>query len=212
MNDTLYEEYMRSVLGYQPMNNYQNTYYNNYDNYEPIQNSMSMPTTAMSNIQIRELEKCYPEIYNIIYPMIQKACSENRGEVTRELVDKMTEEIYLAVEDRELEQNRTSEKVDDKTARTSNIKDDRTCENRQRNTGLNDLIRILLLRELIGRPGFPGFRPPRPPPPPPPRPPRPPMRPPMGPGPRPPRPRGDMSEYNRQYFDRFDDSCDLFEY
>ena len=41
MNDTLYEEYMRSVLGYQPMNNYQNTYYNNYDNYEPIQNSMS---------------------------------------------------------------------------------------------------------------------------------------------------------------------------
>ena len=32
MNDTLYEEYMRSVLGYQPMNNYQNTYYNNYDN------------------------------------------------------------------------------------------------------------------------------------------------------------------------------------
>ena len=144
--------------------------------------------------------------------MIQKACSENRGEVTRELVDKMTEEIYLAVEDRESEQNRTSEKVDDKTARTSNTKDDRTCENRQRNTGLNDLIRILLLRELIGRPGFPGFRPPRPPPPPPPRPPRPPMRPPMGPGPRPPRPRGDMSEYNRQYFDRFDDSCDLFEY
>ena len=32
MNDTLYEEYMRSVLGYQPMNNYQNTYYNNYAN------------------------------------------------------------------------------------------------------------------------------------------------------------------------------------
>ena len=69
MNDTLYEEYMRSVLGYQPMNNYQNTYYNNYDNYEPIQTPMSMTTTAMSNIQIRELEKCYPEIYNIIYPI-----------------------------------------------------------------------------------------------------------------------------------------------
>ena len=212
MNDTLYEEYMRSVLGYQPMNNYQNTYYNNYDNYEPIQTPMSMTTTAMSNIQIRELEKCYPEIYNIIYPMIQKACSENRGEVTRELVDKMTGESYVAGEDRGLEQNRNAEKVDDKTARTSNTKDDRTCENRQRNTGLNDLIRILLLRELIGRPGFPGFRPPRPPPPPPPRPPRPPMRPPMGPGPRPPRPRGDISEYNRQYFDRFDDSCELFEY
>ena len=34
MNDSLYEDYMRSVLGYQPMNNYQDTYnYNSYDNY-----------------------------------------------------------------------------------------------------------------------------------------------------------------------------------
>lgn len=92
MNDSLYEDYMRSVLGYQPMNNYQDTYnYNSYDNYSsydavpamahmqnqgmqmmnnmmPMQNpnmqSMSArPMTAMSNIQIQELEKCYPEIY-----------------------------------------------------------------------------------------------------------------------------------------------------
>ena len=212
MNDSLYEEYMRSVLGYQPMNNYQNTYYNSYDNYEPIQTPMSMPTTAMSNIQIRELDKCYPEIYNIIYPMIQKACSENRGGVTRELVDKMTEEIYLAVEDRELEQNRNTEKVDNKKSKPLGTNEDRTCESCKRNTGLQDLIKILLLRELIDRPGFPGFRPPRPPPPPPPRPPRPPMRPPMGPGPKPPRPRGDMNVYNRQYFDAFDNERDLFEY
>ena len=92
MNDSLYEDYMRSVLGYQPMNNYQDTYnYNSYDNYSsydvvptmppmqtqrmqmmnnmmPMQNqnmqSMSArPMTAMNNIQIQELEKCYPEIY-----------------------------------------------------------------------------------------------------------------------------------------------------
>ena len=34
MNDSLYEDYMRSVLGYQPMNNYQDTYnYNSYESY-----------------------------------------------------------------------------------------------------------------------------------------------------------------------------------
>ena len=74
----------------------------------------------------------------------------------------------------------------------------------QRNTGLNDLIRILLIRELLGRPGFPGQggRPPRP------RPPRPPMRPPMGPPPRPqPRPGMGMGPFNR--FDQYEE---LYEY
>ena len=240
MNDSLYEDYMRSVLGYQPMNNYQDTQnYNSYDNYSsydvvptmlpmqtqrmqmmnnmmPMQNqnmqSMSArPMTAMNNIQIQELEKCYPEIYQIVYPMVQKACAENRGEITRELIDKLTDEIYSAVEDRELVQDRGGAKVaktDEKTTATNagkieKSKEDRYCQNcdsRQRNTGLNDIIRILLLRELLGRPGFPGFRPPRPP--------RPPMRPPMGPGPgRPPRPRGgEMDIYESpKYFSSLED-------
>lgn len=240
MNDSLYEDYMRSVLGYQPMNNYQDTYnYNSYDNYSsydvvptmplmqtqrmqmmnnmmPMQNqnmqSMSArPMTAMNNIQIQELEKCYPEIYQIVYPMVQKACAENRGEITRELIDKLTDEIYSAVEDRELVQDRGGAEVaktDAKPTATNagkieKSKENRYCQNcdsRQRNTGLNDIIRILLLRELLGRPGFPGFRPPRPP--------RPPMRPPMGPGPgRPPRPRGgnlDIYE-SPKYFSSLED-------
>lgn len=156
MNDSIYEEYMRSVLGYQPMNNY-NTYDMNYDVFEMANMS------AMNNIQMQELEDCYPDIYRIIYPMVQMACNKNTRPITRELIDSMTEEIYLAVEDKDMVENRNKE------------------ENRQiiRNVGLNDLIRILLLRELLGRPGFPGGRPPQRP-----RPPRPPMRPPMGPGPR----------------------------
>ena len=242
MSDSLYEDYMRSVLGYQPLNNYKDTYnynYNSYDNYSnydavptmaPMQNqgmqmmnmqSMSIrPMTAMSNIQIQELEKCYPEIYQIVYPMVQKACAENRGEVTRELVDRLADEIYSAVEDKELVQNR--EKMDtvkeeakvattvtDKIEKTKEDRYCKDCDSRQRDTGVNDIIRILLLRELLGRPGFPGFRPPKPPPPPPPpRPPRPPMRPPMGPGPgRPPRPRGgDMDIYESpKYFSSLED-------
>ncbi len=197
MNDSIYEEYMRSVLGYQPMNNY-NTYDMNFDNWE-----MSN-MTAMSNLQMQELENCYPEVYKIVYPMVQKACSQNNRPLTRELIDSMTDEIYFAIEDREMVENRNK---DEKTAKSST----QVTENRQtivRNTGLNDLIRILLLRELLGRPGFPGFpggRPPRPPM----RPPRPPMRPPMGPPPRPqPRP-GGMGPFNRFSYEQFDD---LYEY
>lgn len=195
MNDSIYEEYMRSVLGYQPMNNY-NTYDMNYDNWE-------MPNmTTMSNVQMQELENCYPEIYRIVYPMIQKACSQNTRPITRELIDSMTDEIYFAIEDREIEENRGK---DEKTAKSTT----QVTENRQtiiRNTRLNDLIRILILRELLGRPGFPGFpgvRPPRPPM----RPPRPPMRPPMGP-PRP-QPRPGMAPFNRNTYGEFDD---LYEY
>lgn len=136
MENSLYEEYMRSVLGYN------NTYDYEYSRIENNQNN--------------ELEQCYPEMYRIVYPMVQKACNENTRTINKELIDEMTNEIYFSVEDDELNE-------------------DRSKENRNvRNPILNDLIRILLLRELIGRPQ--GPRPPMPPPP------RPPIRPPMGPG------------------------------
>ena len=179
MNDSIYDEYMRSVLGYQPMN----TYDMNYDNWQ-------MPNmTTMNMMQIQELEDCYPEIYRIVYPMIQKACNQNTRPVTRELIDNMTDEIYFAIEDKEMLENRNNEEA---------------SEDRQirRNTNLNDLIRILILRELLGRPGFPGGRPPRP------RPPRPPMRPPMGPPPRP-QPRPGIGPFNRYTYEQYDD---LYEY
>ena len=178
MNDSIYEEYMRSVLGYQPMN----AYNMNYDNWE--MSNMN----AMNTIQMQELEKCYPDIYRIVYPMIQRACSQNTRPITRELIDSMTDEIYFTLEDKEMIENRNKEeKTEDRQIR--------------RNTNLNDLIRILILRELLGRPGFPGGRPPQP------RPPRPPMRPPMGP-PRP-QPRPGMGPFNRNTFGQYED---LYEY
>lgn len=182
MNDSLYEEYMRSVLGYQPMNNHTYGYGMNFENFEMA--NMSSTNT----VQMRELEDCYPEIYRIIYPMVQKACNQNTRPLTRELIDSMTEEIYFAIEDKDMIENREKEEKK---------------ENRQirRNTNLNDLIRILILRELLGRPGFPGGRPPFP------RPPRPPMRPPMGP-PRP-QPRPGMGLFNRNTFGEYDN---LYEY
>lgn len=177
MNDSIYEQYMRNVLGYQAMNN--NTYDMYYDNWD-MSNMASM-----YNIQMQELENCYPEIYTIVYPMVQRVCSQNTRPITRELVDNMTDEIYYAIEDKEMLENRSKEeKGEDRQIR--------------RNTNLNDLIRILILRELLGRPGIPGGRPPRP------IPPRPPMRPPMGPPPRP-QPRPGMGPFNRYSFGQCDD-------
>lgn len=195
MNNSIYDEYMRSVLGYQPMN-FNNTYDTNYDDFSMSNTSYDM--TAMSNIQRAELENCYPEIYKIVFPMVQKACMQNTRPITRELIDSMTEEIYFSIEDNELLESRSKDKT-----KTS----EKATEDRQRiirNQGLNDLIRILLLRELLGRPGFPGGRPPQFLP----RPPRPPMRPPMGPPPRP-QPRPGM---NRQTFGGFENMYDLYEY
>lgn len=151
MNNSLYEEYMRSVLGFN-MPDYRNSY-----NYNDMNFNSNFNVTSNE-----EIEKCYPDIYRLVYPMIQKACAQNNRPISRELIDSMTDEIYFSIEDNEITQD------------TRNKDTNNNAENRQRvvrNRTLNDLIRILLLRELLGRPGFPG-RPPRP------RPPHPPMRPP----------------------------------
>lgn len=170
----MYEEYIRNVLGYPKRQDiYQNDisygieygYRNGYQNL-PINNIERMEQSRNEN---KELEKYYPEIYNIVYPIILEKCEENRGEINEQLINNITEEIYLKI---------PKEKREDRGDR--------------QNFNLRDLIRILLLREW-GRPNRPPDRPPFPPGggrppmgpgpgmPPPNRPPRPPM----GPPPRP---------------------------
>lgn len=182
MNNSLYEEYMRSVLGYEPLENR-----NTYDYMANIE--------GFSNIQNEELENCYPEIYKLIYPMVQKRCMQASGQITREMIEQMTDEIYFAIEDNEDDENRGKE-----TISTTEKTEDRQIG--VRNRTLNDLIRILLLRELLGRPGGPG-RPPRPPM-------RPPIRPPMRPTPYPQRP--GMRPFNRSVYENFENEYDMYEY
>lgn len=186
MYNETYEEYIRSILGYP---NYRN---NNY-----MENSYStMPSTYGNSEQNTELEACYPEIYKVVYPMVNKACSNNTRPVTSALIDELTNEIYLSIEnDNEINVtiNLTNEVGGNPSNRSNPInsstnvskttqrsKENRGEDRQFRNRGLQDLIRILLIRELLGRP---GNRPPMPPQ-------RPPMRPPFpggpGQGPRPP--------------------------
>ena len=114
---------------------------------------------------------------------------QNRNTLSREEIESYYPEIYNVETDNSIVLNIN---LENDVRGTKVEKSSEKLENRATRRNLNDLIRILILRELLGRPGCigPNCRPPFPPP----RPPRPPMgpkpRPPMGGpgGPRPPRP------------------------
>lgn len=161
-----YEEYMRSVLGYMPNNNDMEYTYDRND----ANMYYNMPANYMqNNMNISNIEDMYPEIYKIVYPMIRKSCSNYMGKITEENVERMTMEIFTHLEEdmsRGNDQNVQNKKVETKS--NNRLEENRNqSENRNRNSLLRDLIRILILRELVWknrppRPPFPGPRPPFP--------------------------------------------------
>lgn len=186
MYNESYDTYIRSILGYQNQNDIFSS-----PSYE---NDYSQFSSETRNLEVEEL---YPDIYKKVYPMVVKACRANTMPVNDNVLNKMTDEIIISLENMEsinlninlrndvktssskTENNRVDSKI------SSHDKTKESEENRSPripNRGLRDIIRILLLRELFGNPGWrPPMRPPY----------RPPMRPPFpGPGPHPPiRPR-----------------------
>lgn len=238
-----YEDYMRSILGY-PLQE-QRMYENTYADYSNINDELDLQMPRYSS----EIMNLYPEIYKIVNPMVCKLCQANTKPICRELIEQMTDEIYLNLESDpsqyagdvvnvqvnlpdSREDSKTRIRTDSRVNSKANLRTDmgtkqeekiksqsknlgfnnslnnrsakdssqelalasantigtgekassRVAENRQfgrRNNILRDLIKILILNQLLGG----GNRPPRPP-----HHPRPPF--PGGPGhnPRPPRP------------------------
>lgn len=185
MYNETYDDYIRSILGYPSRNLYE-------QNNEQLEYPEYRNPTFNTNINIFgnniELENSYPEIYKIVYPMVTTKCNNVRAEnITEKDIENMTDEIYYALESRNETQvniNLTNDMSTVKTANTTTsinkkpvVKVSETehtnRETRQIDRGLRDLIKILLIRELLNRRRLP-FRPPMPNPP--------------GPGPRPPRP------------------------
>ena len=169
---------MNNMLGgtFRNQSLYENMPNNTYNNFQNQNNTTNM-----------ELEKLYPELYRLLYPMIQAACMRNTKPLTEETIDEMVRDIYsnfsaddatilninLTNEVRSNEktneiQKNSSSKVASKSALETRDSDKKETRNiRPNNFVLNDLIRILLIRELLGRPGNfppirPGFPPPRP--------------------------------------------------
>ncbi len=162
MNNMSYEEYMRTVLGYTPYS-MQDTFCCTNDYY------ISQDTSNQMNDST--LEELYPDIYKRINPLVCKQCNTNTMPITQEILEQMVDNVYNSIEiDLKIETN-TKLQVNANTGVRQ--QESRT---RQSNNLLRDLIKILILKELINRGRFPG-RPPFP------------GRPQM-PGPRPPFPGG----------------------
>lgn len=213
MYNNIYEEYIRNIIGY-PNNTNNNCYSCN----------MNMEENSYTNSQVpkSQIEQCYPEIYKIIYPMVKKACNDNFNLNTEEEIDKITNEIYYAIEDNnqinininlenavrtktpENASNRNQKEVVNSKENLSeqSMNNTRNTETRRiTNNNLRDLIKILIIRELLNRP---NIKPPRPPRPPHHRPPFPGF--PGGPGGGGPRPRimpRDL-EYSQDYYDIYE--------
>ena len=172
MYNNPYEEYMRNSLGYNQMPmmnmNQMNMNYMVPEMYETEGNYMCNQAS---------IEDMYPEVYRIVYPMICKACMVVNENITEDLVSRITNEVYMNVENMEMPCETRSSSISVSPQSSKNIKSDSLSnkaslnintsssntrqETRQTNPILRDLIRILVLRELIGNPG----RPPRPQPP-----------------------------------------------
>lgn len=137
---------MQNVLGMNMQDTYMQMPNNNY--FEP----------RMQDINLQEINKLYPEIYGIIYPMIQKACSGRNIEMLDDRqISEMVEEIYNAIEpgDDLLQGRETRENTGTKVKGVAQAKESsstREAETRRtnnRNYLLRDLIRILIIRELL---------------------------------------------------------------
>ena len=177
MYENDYEEYMRSVLGY-PNNN--NTYH--------------QPTSFPYRNTINEInyDDLYPDIYKILKPMIKKICDNpNYRSITNETLEAMTTEIYNNIESdinlvninittspNSSELTREAEKsknINNNTRNTVNANKVSSSSNKEvtrqccGNPTLRDLIKILILNQLLNNN---ANRPPRPP-----VPPRPPIMP-----------------------------------
>lgn len=167
MYNQSYDDYMRSIFGY-----------SNSDGY--IMDHMNMNSIGMHNMEMNnmphmnnmgitmnsdeDIERLYPDVYRVVYPMVCSSCDRMQfpgATINDEMITRMTNDIYDQVEADgriKIEVNVTTE-----VRETSNSSDS-SVETRQRrrprNRFLNDLIRILLLRELFRRrrfPGRPGF-------------------------------------------------------
>ena len=203
MYNNQYEEYMRNSLGYNmPMMNMNPMDMNQMNMNQMNMNTMNEIYESENNFSCNQaVEDMYPEVYRIIYPMVCKACMAVDENISEDLVSRMVNEIYMNVENLECMQEtrgssisvspqaskgsksdslssstRTGSSLSSSSSSSSNsLSSVSRQETRQRNPLLRDLIRILVLRELLGNPGRP--RPPF----------RPPYRPPfgggMGPGP-----------------------------
>ena len=118
-----------------PNMNYSNMCMNNQTPYQNMSQSCDY------------LETMYPDTYRVVYPMVVSACNMVNTPVTEDMLDKMTNDIY----DRAEADGRINIDISVEVRNNGEMQENRQRSPRRRNRFLRDLIRILLLRELLRR-------------------------------------------------------------
>ena len=158
MYNNIYQEYINSIVGTNPNYNRMETtnFENTINTYQFFQNSVNN----------ENLERFYPELYRLLYPMIQHVCMKNMTQLSENTINDMVEEVYLNfVSDSNNEDSNSSNEfrsgksleksvvLKSKSSTATTTKKEERREYRQENYILRDLIRILILRELLGGTG-----------------------------------------------------------
>ena len=158
MFNNVYQDYINYMIGSTPRNQL------NFEN-----NTFTNMNTFNKNTQNMELERFYPELYKLLYPMIQTACMRNTKPLTEENLNQMVRDIYsnfnaddvtilninLANDVRSSGKNKELSATPNNKSLLKSSSETRKREEerdlRPNNYLLNDLIKILLIRELSGR-------------------------------------------------------------
>ena len=94
-----YEDYMRSILGYPNYTAYNDMHSNNTNYNDTYSNSSHTSYQFEQGPRYStEILDLYPEIYKIVNPMVCKICEVNTKPITQELIEQMTDEIYMNLE------------------------------------------------------------------------------------------------------------------
>lgn len=145
-----YDDYMRNTLGFSGMGA-QSMGCMNCGNMS-ANSFQGMGNNQMWQAPSCDLEAMYPDSYRVIYPMVVSVCNTVTMPVTEDMIDRITDDIY----DRAVSDVRISVDINVEVESREDG-EDRQMMNRprrprpRRNRFLRDFIRVLLLRELLGR-------------------------------------------------------------
>ena len=158
-----YDDYIRQVLG--------------YSNYKV--NDKKEENKKKENDEERiQISKYYPDIYNVVYPMINKRCKEVNSDINESLLEDLVDEIYYELEGDDeddedikinvnIKENKDSKKTKDINTLRQEIREKELHRNRnnkeeikiinenrgkhckKKNKNIRDLIKILIIRELL---------------------------------------------------------------
>lgn len=178
-NNTYMNSFANNMMG-NTMNPNMQMMPNNMGNTMPstMQTNNQAGMFPNNTMPVQNLNNLYPSIYRIVNPVVSRVVSNNNQPITEDLLNNMTDTVFNIVEgqvdlgDDPVQRNTTSENQSSSNTSSNmssnNNTSSRTTETRQQQTSssqtsfrnnrneslLRDLIRILIIKELLSRNQF----------------------------------------------------------